>query len=96
VTTPTIEHDEAGRRFVAHLDAGDAYLAYERTGETALDLQHTIVPEEARGEGVGEALVRAATDYARAHGQQIIPTCPFVANWLTQHPEAQDLVAVGG
>ena len=96
MSAPRIEHDTTNERFVARLDAGDAYLAYEPTGANALDLQHTVVPEPERGRGVGEALVQAAFDYARAHELQIIPTCPFVAEWLTQHPEAQDLVAVGG
>ena len=90
---PTIEHDAAGSRFVAQLDAGDAYLAYRPAGTDTLDLQHTVVPESERGQGVGEALVRAAMDHARAHHQQVIPSCPFVLSWLEQHPEAADLVA---
>lgn len=88
-----IEHDAAASRFVAHLDAGDAYLAYQTAGPSTLDLQHTMVPEEARGQGVGESLVRAAFDYARAHDQRVIPSCPFVASWLQEHPDAGDLVA---
>jgi len=91
-----VEHDTAKRRFVAHLPAGDAYLAYAPGGPHTIDLQHTVVPAEARGAGVGDALVRAAVDYARAHKQQVIPTCPFVAEWISEHPEAQDVVAVGG
>ena len=91
-----IEHDERASRFVAHLDGGDAYLAYERVAANTLDFQHTVVPEEDRGQGVGEALVRAAFDYARAHDKRVIPSCPFVASWLEEHPEAQSLVAAGG
>ncbi|CAA9301961.1 MAG: hypothetical protein AVDCRST_MAG40-416 [uncultured Gemmatimonadaceae bacterium] len=90
---PSIEHRAPDRRFVARLDAGEAYLAYEPVGERTLDLQHTVVPESARGAGVGEALVRAALDHARAHDQRVIPSCPFVAAWLEKHPEDQSLVA---
>lgn len=93
MSTPRIEHDAANRRFVAHLDEGDAYLAYQPVGARALDLQHTVVPEAARGAGVGESLVRAAMDHARATHQQVVPTCPFVASWIEEHPEAQELVA---
>ena len=93
MSEPRIEHDGANRRFVARLDAGEAYLAYEPAGPRTLDLQHTVVPDAARGAGVGQALVRAALDHARVNHQQIIPSCPFVATWLEGHPEAQSLVA---
>ena len=88
-----IEHDEAGSRFVAPVDGGEAFLAYARRGPDTLDFQHTIVPPEARGQGVGEALVVAAFDYARANGQRVVPSCGFVRGWLTEHPEARDLLA---
>jgi predicted GNAT family acetyltransferase len=96
MTPARVEHDEQAGRFVARTGSGDAYLAYERTAANTLDLQHTVVPEEERGRGVGESLVRAAFDHARQHHQRVIPSCPFVASWLEEHPEAQSLVAVGG
>lgn len=88
-----VEHDAAGSRFVAALDEGEGVLAYRKVGEKTLDLQHTVVPEAARGDGVGDALVRAALDHARAHGMTVVPTCPFVAVWLKAHPDQQSLVA---
>ncbi|HKG92145.1 MAG TPA: GNAT family N-acetyltransferase [Gemmatimonadaceae bacterium] len=89
-----IEHDEARNRFVAPLAQGEeGYLAYERAGPDTLDFQHTVVPPEARGQGVGEALVTAAFDYARQNGQRVIPTCGFVRGWMKEHPEADDLIA---
>jgi len=96
MSTPTVRHDADGNRFVAELPEGEAYLGYHQMGENTLDLQHTIVPEAARGRGVGESLVAAAMQYARTQQWQVVPTCPFVKEWLNDHPEAQDLVAVGG
>lgn len=93
MSAPHIEHDAANHRFVARLDEGEAYLSYEPAGEHTLDLQHTVVPEAARGAGVGEALVRAALDHAGAHRHQVIPSCPFVATWLEGHTDYQRLVA---
>lgn len=86
-----IEHDAAAHRFVDHLAEGDAYLSYT-SANGALDLQHTVVPEAARGRGVGESLVQAAMAHAREQGVQVIPSCPFVQSWLDEHPDAQDLV----
>jgi hypothetical protein len=91
--TPDVTHDLRARRFVAQTEDGPAVLAYEQVGPDVLDLQHTVVPEAARGGGVGDALVRAAFTYARAEGLQLVPTCPFVHAWLERHPEEADLQA---
>ena len=87
-----IEHNSADHEFVAHLPEGDAYLAYSSDGHGTLDLEHTVVPEEARGRGVGESLVRAVLAYARGEGYQVIPSCPFVRQWLADHPEERDVL----
>ena len=88
-----VEHDEAQQRFISRLREGVAYLSYERGGDGTLDLQHTVVPEPARGRGVGQSLVRAALDHAREQRARIVPSCPFVAAYLDEHPDEQALVA---
>lgn len=92
-----VRHLPAQHRFAADVGAGDdAVLAYEELPGGTLDLQHTVVPPEARGAGAGNALVRAAVDYARAHGVRLVPTCPFVAAWLRRHPGEADVFAEAG
>ena len=88
-----VEHDGGARRFFVNLPEGMAYLAYAPAGRATIDLQHTIVPPEAQGRGVGTSLAAAAFDYARAEGLQVIPSCPFVAAWLDDHPDGRDVVA---
>lgn len=88
-----VEHDEQERRWVDRLPEGVAYLSYEPTDDGALDLQHTVVPEPARGRGVGESLVRAAFAHAKREGVRVVPTCPFVKAYLEEHPELEPLVA---
>ena len=93
-----VRHLPDRRRFTADVAAeGDAVLAYEEVGGGTFDLQHTVVPPEARGRGVAAALVRAAVDHARAHDLKLVATCPYVATWLERHPgEADVFVAPGG
>jgi predicted GNAT family acetyltransferase len=86
-----VEHRPADHCFVAQVDGGEAVLIYEPVGDGVLDLEHTIVPPEARGEGVGDALVRAAIGYARKEGVGLVPTCPYVAAWLKRHPKEADV-----
>ena len=88
-----VRHLPDSRRFAADVGADeDAVLVYQEVGG-ALDLQHTIVPEAARGRGVGAALVRAAVDHARRHDVKLVPSCPYVAAWLDRHPGEADVFA---
>ena len=91
-----VEHRPADHRFVADVAGGEAVLIYEPLARGSLDLEHTIVPEEARGGGVGDALVRAAVAYARREGVQLVPTCPYVEAWLARHPKEDDVFADAG
>ena len=88
----TVEHDEAGSRFVVHLEGNEAELAYTMSGPALIDLQHTYVPASARGKGVAEALAEAAFAYAGEHGYRVVPSCPFVRMWLRRHTEQAKLV----
>ena len=91
-----VDHRPADHRFVATVDGGEAVLIYAPLPDGALDLEHTIVPEEARGGGVGDALVRAAVAYARDRGVQLVPTCPYVEAWVARHPKERDVFADAG
>ena len=80
--TDVIHHPERSR-----FEIGEAYLSYVRDGAT-FDIQHTVVPREMEGQGVGGALVRGAIGFARAEGLQLVVTCPFAKSWLEKHPDA--------
>ena len=88
----TVEHDEKESRFIVRVEDEEAELIYTRVGPKLIDLQHTYVPEGARGHGVAEALAKAAFDFARERGFRVVPTCPFVRRWLATHPEEVKLV----
>jgi predicted GNAT family acetyltransferase len=76
-----VEHLPDRHRF----ESGTAHLTYALDG-TRFDIQHTIVPKEMEGQGVGGALVQAAVDYARDAGLELVVTCPFARKWLEKHP----------
>jgi predicted GNAT family acetyltransferase len=83
----TVQHDSDHARFFVPLPDGDAQLLYAMVGDDILDLQHTEVPASAKGQGVGDALVRRALAYARERGLRVMATCPYVQAWLRRHPE---------
>jgi len=86
-----IHHDEAGRRFAAEVERGEAVLDYELVDGDTLDLRRTFVSDELRGEGVAGQVVRYALDWARHHDKKIVATCPYVARFLERHPEYAEL-----
>ena len=72
-----------------------AVVASRLRGDT-IYFTHTEVPDALRGQGVGEALARAALDSARDRRLRVVPWCPFVAAFIRRHPEYQELVAAAG
>jgi len=74
-----------------NVDGHLAYVAYSRAPGT-ITFIHTIVPEALAGRGIGSTLAKFVLDEARAHGEKVIPQCPFVAAYIKKHKEYQDLV----
>lgn len=81
-----IEHDSARGRFETTVDGVTAYVAYN-IQDGALDIRHTIVPDEIGGRGIASALVKAAYDYAVSVKLTPVATCSYAVVWLERHPE---------
>ena len=86
-----VTHDTALRRFEARVEGLTAFLSYTREG-SAVVMDHTYVPAEFRGHGVGATLVRAALDEARQRSWTIVPRCSFVATFMERNPEFAELL----
>ena len=81
-------------RLEIRVDEHVAFLLF-RLRETKLSLIHTEVPPALQHQGLADALARAALEYARGQSLKVKVICPFVADYMTRHPEFQDLVATG-
>jgi len=88
-----VDHDIHTHRFLAPTPSGTAVLKYREKGSGILELYSTFVPEQDRGHGIAGRLVEAVLGYAREEGRRVIPTCPYIAHWLREHPEHAELVA---
>ncbi len=71
----------------------DADLTFSIMNEHTIIIDHTGVPDEWRGMGVGKALVERAVLDARERGVRIVPLCPFAKAQIQRHPEWQDVLA---
>ena len=56
-------------------------------------LTHTEVPRALEGKGIGSKIVKLAFDEIEKQGLKLIPLCPFVAKYLTKHPEWKKILA---
>ena len=79
-----IKENSGENRFEMRLDGETAYVAYRRMPES-INYISTFVPDALRGQGVGSALVEYALDYAAEKGLIIIPTCPFVREYIDKY-----------
>jgi predicted GNAT family acetyltransferase len=79
-------------QYTADLDGRNAGVAaYERSGDTIV-FTHTVVDEDLEGQGVGSTLIQHALDDAREQQLTVVPQCEFVAAFISEHAEYQDLV----
>jgi len=89
----TKEDGETRGRYVTTVDGHEAELAYSKLGTSGdVIAEHTGVPEEIGGRGIGTALVHRLVDDARAGGFRIVPLCPFVKMLRRKHPEWADVM----
>ena len=53
---------------------------------------HTETDRRFRGHGVAARLVQSSLDAARERHLGVLPYCPFVQNWIVEHPAYADLI----
>jgi predicted GNAT family acetyltransferase len=64
-----------------------------RLRENEVSMTHTEVDPHLQEQGLGTRLVADALADTRARGRMVRPYCPFVAAYIREHPEDEDLVA---
>ncbi|MAN45289.1 MAG: N-acetyltransferase [Alphaproteobacteria bacterium] len=87
------EEGETGGRYVTIVNGHEAEMTWSKAGTSRIIIDHTGVPKELGGLGVGTALVKRAVEDARRDGIKIIPLCPFAKAQIEKHTEWQDVLA---
>lgn len=88
-----VRHDAEGSRYELVADGVVIGLLDYRERADADVFTHTEVAPAHRGAGLAAVLVRAALDDARSRGRSVVPQCWYVADFIRDHPEYQDLLA---
>lgn len=87
------EPHDGKRRYVTMVDGHEAEMTYLTPEPKKIVIDHTLVPPELKGRGVGQALVLRAVEDARKGGYKIAATCPFAKAQIEKHQEWQDVLA---
>lgn len=87
------EDTDSGGRYVVLVNGHEAEMTFSKAGASRIIIDHTGVPKELGGLGVGTALVERGVLDARAAGIKIIPLCPFAKAQIEKHAEWQDVLA---
>ncbi|WP_404335801.1 GNAT family N-acetyltransferase [Sphingomonas sp. MMS12-HWE2-04] len=87
-----VRNNEERSQFELDVDGHVARAEYALEGDVVV-FTHTVVPQALQGQGIGSRLIAGALAQVRAAGRSVDPQCSFVARYLAQHPEWQDLRA---
>ena len=87
----TVNDNSGKHRFELEIDGHLAAAYYERSGDV-ITFEHTEVPSELGGKGVGSRLIRGALDQVRANRLKVVAQCPFVKAWIGKNPAYADLL----
>jgi voltage-gated potassium channel len=86
-----IMQDISSHKFFFILEGEEGFLRY-KIDHQKIDLYHTFVPDDLRQFGFGKKLVEFALAYSRENDFKIIPTCPYVRKYFSEHPELSHLL----
>ena len=89
---PEVKHDKKLQRFHIDYEGDNVHLDYNLT-EDRLDLYHTYTPPQLRGRGLAGRVVEFAFNYAKENNLKVIPSCPFIPQFLEKNPQYNELVA---
>ncbi len=67
-------------------------MVYHYASPEKIVIEHTEVPAQYEGRGVGGQLIGAAVKFAREKGIKIDPLCPFANATFKRHTEYADVL----
>jgi len=79
-------------RFEIELGGSVVGFADYRRRPGVITFSHAEIDAAHEGEGLGSLLVRSALDSARRQGLAVLPSCPFVRDFIDRHREYLELV----
>ncbi len=74
-------------RYEIRVDGQVAGFAEYQLGHDSITFTHTEIYPAYEGAGLGSHLARGALDDVKARGLSVVPVCPFIAAYISRHPD---------
>ncbi len=91
-----IEHLDSptkGAFFIFENEQRLAEMEYTWAGDDKFIIEHTMVSDELKGQGVGRKLLDRAVAFARDKKIKIMPLCPFAKSVFDKDPSIADVLS---
>jgi len=79
------------KRYTSTIDGFDCFIEYKMVNESTINLYHTYVAEELRGQGIAKRLIMFALKDAKSLELKVIPSCSAVEVFIERYPEYKAL-----
>lgn len=87
-----VRDEPAAQRFELRDDGELVGVATYVLAGSVVVVPHTEISPDRRGEGLGAVLVVGLLEQTRAAGRTVRPLCWYVAEFVGEHPEYDDVV----
>jgi uncharacterized protein len=94
MTDNVTDHPEQARFEIRQDGELAGFVRYRKDGDEITFL-HTETDRRFRGQGVAGRLVQSVLDQVAKEGLAVIPRCPYVRDWIEDHPDYAELVPDG-
>lgn len=87
-----LKHEESKNRFYLRDNEKEiGEITYANIKEGLIDINHTLIDVNYRGQDLGLKLIEAVADYARENKLKAKASCPYVAKVFGETTEYDDI-----
>jgi uncharacterized protein len=90
-----IKLSETGSKGIVYINEGNGNLAemtWVKGGDGYITVDHTMVDDSLKGQGIGRKLLDRIVVMARERNLKILPLCPFVKATFDKVQEIRDVL----
>ncbi|TYA59124.1 GNAT family N-acetyltransferase [Formosa maritima] len=87
------DNQKKGKFFIEINGKQEAEMTYTYADSKIIIIDHTVVSEKLKGQGIGSKLIEASVEFMRKNNLKVIPTCSYAKAVFKKKPEYLDRLA---